>query len=169
MLMRNVFGDKYYGYASAYQNPKLFRRDVRKLVKRLISDVDKLIASDNFKGAMKLYLERIEDGLKKAKSEDEYRAILVYALDAITILLGYHYQSGPKRTEPFYIPSTWQDRQGWKESEDYYKFKDYMKTERKRIVKMLKSEGKTNPEIAELLNISNYKIAQILKELRDEE
>lgn len=166
--MRNVFGDKYYGYASAYQNPTLFRRDVKKLVKKLQSDIDNLIASDNFKGAAKLYLERIEEGLKKAKSEDEYRALLVYSLDVITILIGYHYQSGVKRVEPYFIPSTWQDRQGWKEAADYYKFKDYMAAERKKIVKRLKSEGKTNSEVAELLNITNYRVAQILRELRDE-
>lgn len=168
LLMRNVFGDKYYGLASAYQNPKYFKRDVKVLVKKLRKDIDDLIANDHFKSACRLYLEQIAQELGKAGSEDDYRRIFVNALDIITILLGYHYESGNKRTIPFYIPNIWKESQGWSDALNFYDYKDSLFDKRKSLVAQLKKEGFTNAAISEIMNISAYKLAQIINAIKNE-
>lgn len=169
LLMRNVFGDKYYGLASAYQNPKYFKQDVKILLKKLRQDVDDLIANDHFKGACRLYLESIEKELGNAKSEDDYRKLFVNALDIVTILLGYHFEAGNKRTIPFYIPNIWNESQGWSDALKFYEYQDSLFEKRKSLVAQLKNEGFTNAAITEIMNISTYKLAQILIKIKTEE
>ncbi|QQS18180.1 hypothetical protein IPL68_06120 [Candidatus Saccharibacteria bacterium] len=141
---------------------------MKTLVKKLRQDIDDLIADSHFKSACRLYLERIEKELGAAKSEDDYRKLFVNALDIITILLGYHYEAGNTRTITFYIPNIWNESLGWYEAQKFYEFQDNLHEKRKDLVKQLKSEGHTNAAIMDILNISAYKLAQVLNTIKAE-
>lgn len=162
-LMQSVLGDRYHGLATAYQDPSTFKRDFKKLVDKLISDVDKLIASENFKLSIKYYLETIKSKIRHARTDDDFRVLLVEAFHIITTLLGYHHQAGNKHEEPYFIPTTWVEASGYRDALGYYEYEDELYGRQKELVQQLKSEGKTYAEISKIMNLSAYRVAQIMR------
>lgn len=162
-LMRNILGDRFHGLATAYQNPSVFKRDFRKLIDKLISDTDKLIASENFKLSIKHHLDTIKSKINRANTDDDYRVLLVEGFHIITNFFGYHYQAGKKYEEPYFIPTTWAEASGHRDSLGYYEYEDGLYDRQKQLVRQLKSEGKTYSEISTIMNLSAYRVAQILR------
>lgn len=162
-LMCNVFGNAHHGLATAYQNPSTFKRDFKKLINKLISNTDQLIASENFKLSIKHRLETIKSKITQANTDDDFRVLLVEGFHIITNFLGYHYQAGNKYEEPYFIPTTWAEASGHQDALGYYEYEDELHNRQKQLVRQLKSEGKTTPEVSKIMNLSAYRVAQILR------
>lgn len=162
-LMQSVLGDRYHGLATAYQEPSIFKRDFKKLIDKLVGDIDKLVASENFRLSIKHRLETIKSRIGQASTDDDFRVLLVESFHIVSTLLGYHYQSGKKYEEPYFIPTTRAEASGFRDALGYYEYEDELYDRQKELVLQLKSEGKTYAEISKIMNLSAYRVAQIVR------
>lgn len=168
-LFRQVFGDKKYrGYASAFNDPAFRKKGFNKLIRRFINHLDELVVSEKFKEYLGYQLEYLRREIARTDLDDEAIGIVVVNLKIIATFLGYHYASGPKREEPYFVPSIWAEKQGWLEPLEYYKERDSLIVARQKVVEQLLKEGKTYSEISFILNISGYKVAQIVQKVKAE-
>lgn len=169
-LFRQVFGKRYYGMASAFYNDKYFRTNIIKLINHFKADISEIIAPEALVEYLSYQLGYFSKEVTSCKAfTPEVRGFLVISLKIIATLLGYHYSAGGKKNEPFYIPDLWAEMQGWDNLSTYLDTKEYLNTqERSKIIKQLIDNGKTNTEIATIFNLSKYKIAQIIKNTKNE-
>ena len=166
-LFRHVFGDKkYYGYATAFNNPTFRRREFKKLINKFVKHVDELNASEKFKEYLTYQLKYLQKEIARTSLDPEAVGILVINLKIISTFLGYHYASGNKREEPYFIPSIWAEKRGWVETLEYYTERDKLIERREKIVELLQQEGLSLSEIAFILNISGYKVSQISQKIK---
>jgi len=111
-------------------------------------------------------LEYLRREVKRINFDQDNLGVLVVNLKIIATFFGYHYASGPKREEPYFVPSIWAEKQGWIQPLDYYKERDELVKARQKIVEHLISDGKTYSEVAFILNLSGYKVAQIVQQIK---
>ena len=163
MLISSVLGEKYYGLASGYTNVKIFKKDIKKLIRHLKKAVDQLVASEHLIEHLSLKLDDLSDDVDTLDQDINKMYIVVDSLNIISALLGYHYQVVGKKVEPYFIPSTWQDRSSHKEPEQYFDYQKSLTQKRVKIAGDLKRQGYTDAEVLEILNISKYKAAQLIK------
>lgn len=166
-LFRQVFGDKkYYGYAAAFNDPKFRKKEFNKLIERFINHLDELVVTEKFKEYLGYQLEYLRREVARTDLDNDSVGILVVNLKIIATFLGYHYSTGPKREEPYFVPSIWAEKQGWVNALEYYKGRDSLIVVRQSVVEQLLQEGKTYSEIGFILNISGYKVAQIVQKIK---
>ena len=166
-LFRQVFGDKqYYGYASAFNDPSYRKKEFKKLIRQFVKTLDALVVTEKFKEYLDYQLKYLEQEVARTNLDNDGVGILVVNLKIIATFLGYHYASGPKREEPYFVPSVWAERRGWVNSLEYYKERDSLIAARQDVVARLLKEGKTYSEISFVLNISGYKVAQIVQRIK---
>ncbi len=166
-LFRQVFGDKqYYGYASAFSDPTYRKKEFKKLIQQFVKTLNELVTTEKFKEYLSYQLKYLEKEIGRTNLDNDSLGILVVSLKIIATFLGYHYASGPKREEPYFVPSVWAERRGWTDSLEYYKERDALIASRQDVVARLLEEGKTYSEISFILNISGYKVAQIVQRIK---
>lgn len=161
LLFRHVFGDdKYYHTASNFDDPSYFKKHIKKLFIRLRKDIDNLQASEIFINRAKHDINDLENTLLQGRLTKERQQIIVVSLQPVITFLGYGAGSKYKTSEPYFIPSVWQERLNWTESEGFRKKLDV--DYRTQIAIQLKEQGLTHAEISEVLNQTGYRIAQLL-------
>lgn len=168
-LFRQVFGEKkYYGTASEFNDPILFRKECRKLLRKFRKDVLALNASQQFIDCLEVQLSYIESTLKQLKLTVDERVVLILLLKFVACLLGYQHLAGPRREEPYFVPSIWAEQRGWGRSDEFYARTSVVNERRQGLVAELLEEGFTLSETAEILNISGYKVSQLNQQKRAE-
>lgn len=165
LFFSHIFGDKkYYQTASRFNQPAYCKKQIKKLISHLKDDIDSLIASEVFIANATKNLEQLETILLTDTVTKERLAFAISALRPIATFLGYGIGSKHKSVEPYFIPSVWQEMLGWSSSEEYFKNSDTLRVKyRAQIAHQLKRQGLTYAEIAEVLNQSGYRIAQLIK------
>ncbi len=165
-LFRQVFGDqKYYGYASAFNDATFLKKELLKLVNRFEKHVSELKASEKFLNFLQYQLGYLKIEINRSTLNGEMAGLLIVNLKIIATFLGYHYASGNKREEPYFIPSIWAEKQAWIESRKFYQEEDKLIEVRKQVVTQLLRSGHTLAEVSFILNISGYKLAQIKQQI----
>jgi hypothetical protein len=99
------------------------------------------------------------------KLDVEATGLLLINLKLIATFFGYHFAAGSKTEDPYFIPSIWAEKQGWLESLTFYNERDALIEKRQKLVEKLQKDGHTLSEIAFMLNISGYKVAQISQKI----
>lgn len=168
-LLRQVFGKKYYGMASAFNNESYFKKNLTKLIDQLVKDTSALIAPEVLIDNINYQLGYFKKEINEANEfSPELRGALVISLKIIATLIGYRFLTGDKKNEPFFVPSLWSEMQGWNNLSEYLDTKEYLNNQSKiEIIKQLVAKRHTATEIAVILNISGYKVAQLLKQVRE--
>lgn len=163
-LFRLVFGDdNYYGTAGSFNNLTYLKKNLKKLIKRLRSDIDNLQASEQFINRANHELAELESTIFNGDLTKERQQLVLVTLNLVVTFLGYGAGSKHKSIEPYFIPSVWQEMIGWTDSETYFANSTKLNIDyRMQIAKQLSDQGLTHAEIAEVLNQSGYRIAQLL-------
>lgn len=153
--------------ASAFNSDNYFRKQILKLIDKLIAEVKKIQASEKFVDYLCYQLSYLKSEITLLKSiPNDLKGLLIILLKAVATLLGYGQFAGPKLVEPYFIPSLWSEMQGWSDFPKYYRTKEYfIKQKRLELVDQLIKEGRTSSEIALILNISGYRIAQFRQQI----
>ena len=168
LLFRHVFGyDKYYGTAGSFNDPSYFKKQIKKMITQLRKDIDNLQASELYINSAKNDLERLEKAMLDGQFTKQWQQLALAALRPIVTFLGYGAGSKQKTVEPYFIPSVWQENQGWNDGSAHFDHIKRLKEDyRIQIVNQLQKQGLTHAEIAEVMNQSGYRIAQLLNQAK---
>ncbi len=160
-IMKMFFRDKAHQIAGTVNNPKERKKWLLQTVDHVVKIIDNLDAPIKHKERLISTLEHLKEEIQKTEAPnwqmiDEFLVLVAQ-------LLGYRFDAR------IYSISYWQDEdqyyteqiQDGKEREYYYHTKNIVGFRRK-IVQQLKSEGHNNHTIALILNISEYKVKQLL-------
>lgn len=167
-FFQSVFGKKYHGTASAFQNNnKYFKNEIMKLIDRFISDVKNLIATEDVIENLLYQLGYLKKELSVINDpSNEVKGLLIINLKLFATLLGYNRVVGRREQEPYFIPTLWSEKKGWRNLSEYQDTKEHLEIEtRIKIIKDLRKKKHTVTEIALIMNLSNYKTAQLLKKI----
>ena len=167
LLFRFVFGNKYDGTASSFNDPSYFKKQIKKMLTQLRKDIDNLQASEHYIKSANYDLEQLEEALLDGEFTKQWQQLALAALRPIVTFLGYGAGSKHKTVEPYFIPSVWQENKEWNDGSAHYDHVKKLKEDyRMQIVKQLQKQGLTHAEIAEVMNQSGYRIAQLLNQAK---
>lgn len=166
-LFRRVLGDpKYDNTASAFTNPRYFKEQIKKLIKQLHKDIDELQASELFINSAKYNLENLQAAINRGDFSHNWQQITIASLEIVANFLGYEAGSKRKIVEPYFIPSVWQESKNLDMLDQMDRMNKLRVDYRLEIVVQLKSRGLTHAEIAEVMNQTGYRIAQLLNKAK---
>lgn len=168
-LFCRVFGDqKYNKKADCFRDEQYFKAQIKKLVAKFKQDIENLQASEIFIQRAQLDLKHLEAHLlNRGKFTKDQQIVAIHSLAPIATFLGYGDGTPHKSTEPYFIPSIWEEMFGWNNFKKYYDRKLFLENDmRLKIIEDLVGQGYTKAEIALIMNQSGYKIAQYLNKIK---
>jgi hypothetical protein len=163
MLMQ-YFGDKAWHTAASAYSKTTRNKWLKKLESKLIADIDTLDTSERHKSLM---MRDAESFFKTLRADEPSWDSIFAALMFISRFLGYDYCRGSKQHTLTYYQTeaqyyTQKIFAGGDPMQDHFDRKDVI-SQRAEIAKSLKENGHNTLRIAQILNISEYKVKQLLK------
>lgn len=167
MTIRSFLGKRASHIASYVHEPKNRKKWYEKVLKKIINQIKEIETTESHKEQLMLWSENALKALE-TKPYDEIK-FTIYLLRLIASLLGY------KSVKPYRIatlayfqtPSQYITdviSNGGDPLQDYYDEQSSI-TEKKRLIKQLKEEGTTDYKISLILNISEYQVKKLRKNL----
>jgi len=167
MAIKSFLGSEASNIASYVHVPEDRKKWYLKVVKRIIKQIEQIETLESHKEQLMLWAENALKSLKK-RPYDEI-TFTIYLVRLISSLLGY------KGVRPYRIatlcyfqtPSQYITdviSKGGDPMQDYYDEKSAI-TERKRLIMQLKEEGVSDYKISLIMNISEYCVKKLRKNL----
>ncbi|WGO96679.1 hypothetical protein QFX18_11540 [Saccharophagus degradans] len=165
--IRSFLGDKAFGIAGQIHSQKSRNTWYKKSLVKVVKRIQNIESSTTHKEQLSYWSERALNELK-GKSFNEVSFTLCL-LRLIAVLLGLAGVRPYNIATPAYFQTPSQHYteviiEGGDVMQDYYDKKSTLSV-RKRLIKQLKSEGSTYFEISLILNISEYEVKKLCKEL----
>lgn len=170
--LRNLLGEKYYGYAGVFRNARVCKKCLRRAIRRIRRRLNEIVTTDErLVLTTSITLGRLESNVKATseKNNNDW-FIIANLLELVSLLLGYDWGDGKVHRHVIF----YQDKQ--QEVEDYkYKVGRAFWDEfpwgdwriRFEIIYLLKERRLSNDQIARVLGLSNKLVAKILKRIED--
>ena len=108
--MRNLFGDRYYGTASGFFQPKTVQKAMLQAIKKIGKTINKIKADPRFYVRANADLEILEHELNQMTVRNNDWKIIAHLLDLISTLLGYDWGEGKQYRKPKYYQTPTQKR-----------------------------------------------------------
>lgn len=164
VMLRQFFGDKAFHTAGLAYSKTPRNKWLKKLERKILKDIDQLDTLEKHKSLMMCDTERLFLELKV--DEPSWESMFA-ALMLISRLLGYDYCKGSKLHTPAYYQTEGQFYTqaifgGGDEMQNYYDRKDIISM-RAKVAKRLIKAGLDTFRISQILNISEGKVKQLLK------
>ncbi|MFH1670390.1 MAG: hypothetical protein ABIA92_02275 [Patescibacteria group bacterium] len=161
-LLCQVLGRKIgYQTAGAAGNAKYYRQYIKKVICKFKKRADELEMDTRLKEVLFVYLNTMENRLSKLKKIDMNALLLVDALFVISYLLGYEGLDGGTPRTPIYTQTLLQYVFS-RDSDPIEQRVNLIKT-RAEVIQQLKSEGLSTPQIAFILNTTDYEVKKLSK------
>lgn len=166
--MKIFFGEKAYHIAGSINNYKERKRWLLKVVKKIILIIDTLDTTENHQDLLRSNFENLEEKIRKIKNFDTQATW--HTIDSLFACLGY--LMGFKNGCICHTLVYWQDQNqnlttqilSGQEQPNFQERKDINST-RNNIIKELKANGYNTFKIACIMNITEYKVKKIIKEM----
>ncbi|HOY70633.1 MAG TPA: hypothetical protein PL131_04710 [Methylotenera sp.] len=165
MTMRSILGDEADHIASQARDKTFRKKWYEKALKRLLVQVAQIDTTTKHKESLTTWSEC---ALKAATECDEQK-LLMYVLRLSAVLLGFAGVRGSVLYIPIYSQNNDQYyteviMQGGDPMQDYYDKKNNVAL-RRGLVLQLKEQGFTDFKISQVLNITEYQVKKLRKEL----
>lgn len=137
---------------------------LRELIRRLRQRADQIDADQRLKELLHMLFQSLEEQMKNLKHRDEFANLFVTAMRTITYLLGYDYLEGVIYRNPVYVQSLGQLIRTEKQRRDpveEWKRRENLLRVRANVVNALKKDGYKDPEIAFVLQTTDYEVKKL--------
>lgn len=100
--LRNLYGQKYYGTASGFFQPKYVQKAMLQATKKIRKAIAKTKADQRFHDRANAELDILEHELNNMLTGNNDWKIIAYLLSLISTLLGYDWNEGKQYRKPKY-------------------------------------------------------------------
>lgn len=161
-MLRQFLGNKAFQTQGLRSNPKIIKRELRKILRKISKKIDNIDTTTRHKELLMHEIEKLQYDLE-FKNIDLW-TIIIHLFTLISRLLGYDYH-GVHINTPVYFQSENQYYiqivlDGGDVIQDYYDKKNII-TIRKKLYKELKNKNYSDFKIAQILNMSEYQIKKL--------
>ena len=166
MTMRSFLGNEADHIASQAFDAKSRKRWYAKALKKVLKLIDQLETTTKHKKQMTIW---VESALGAVTKEFDEQRLLLYLFRLSGSLLGFSGIRGSVLHTPIYSQShsqhyTEEIQSGGDVMQDYYDKKNVLAVRRSLVIE-LKAQGFTDFKIGQVLNISEYQVKKLSKEL----
>lgn len=169
IAMRNFFGDSAYHIADSAVRLKAIKEWFQKAIRLMKKRVLSLDTTTRHREILSIKLDSLASEIKSLKSAEDTWPIIYSFFSLSASFLGYDYVSGTILHTPFYHQTPAQNYSsksksglGWKILE---KQRGNLMTIKKELISKLKEEGHNTFDISLILNITEYEVKKILKNI----
>ncbi|MBL4898863.1 MAG: hypothetical protein JKX76_04335 [Colwellia sp.] len=164
-MLKHYFGEKASHCSHAAYDKKERSRWFKKLESKLARDIESIDTSERHKSMM---LKNLTKLFSSMKNENASWISIFRALQLIARILGYDYVKGSKLHNLNYYQDSSQyytqlALSGEDIMQDHYDEKDII-SERAIVAKSLKEDGKSTFRISQILNISENKVKELVRD-----
>ncbi len=169
IMLRQVLGDDAYQTASYFGHISLFKKYTLRAVKRLLKRVDELEMDNRLKDRLLNGFQNLELKIRELKEGEDARVLFVETMMIISRLLGFDWIKGRIYSTPVYTRNlhgliadhvyAGPDKHFYNEQQ---KLEKSLFQQRIQIVKNLQERGYKTPEIAFILNTTDYQVKKLL-------
>ena len=168
--IRLFLGDEAFHIAAHVRNDALRKKWYRKVLKKAIEKIQQIESTSTHEKALEQWSGRALEALSQRPYSETVFANCILGL--VGTMLGYFGPRPSRIVTPAYFQTESQylteDRiEGGDGSRLWYEENNVFSI-REKLVEKLKSENKTHFEISLILNISEYKVKKIIREIRSE-
>lgn len=108
--LRNLFGERYYGKASGFFQPKTVQKAMLQAIKKIRKTIRKMKADPRFHERANAELDILEHELNQLTVGNNDWKIVAHLLGLISTLLGYDWNEGKQFRKPKYYQTPTQKR-----------------------------------------------------------
>jgi len=108
--LRNLLGQKYYGTASGFFQPKYVQKAMLQATKRIRKTIGKIKADQRFHDIANAELDILEHELNNMTAGNNDWKIIAHLLSLVSTLLGYDWTEGKQYRKPRYYQTPTQKK-----------------------------------------------------------